>query len=212
MALTEEQFKRIEHLFPTPRGNCKIDALTVLNAYLYILTEGCSWRGLPTRFGRWHTVYMRWNRWAKKGVWINVFQGLAGLGDDALGGGDRRFGQHDGEGAQARRRGSKKNGRQAIGRSRGGLTTKIHAVTASARNVLCLRLSPGNSHDCAGGPGAAQAAPAKGRILGDGQGLFGRQDASGRCGLRLRRGRAAEVEPQAAVEIRQGNLQETQRG
>ena len=80
MALTEEQFKRIEHLFPTPRGNCKIDALTVLNAYLYILTEGCSWRGLPTRFGRWHTVYMRWNRWAKKGVWINVFKGLQDLG------------------------------------------------------------------------------------------------------------------------------------
>ncbi len=41
----------------------------------------------------------------------------------------------------------KKTGRRAIGRSRGGLTTKIHAVSANHRNVLCLGLSPGNSHD-----------------------------------------------------------------
>ena len=80
MALTEEQFQRIEHLFPTPRGNCKIDARTVLNAYLHILKEGCTWRGLPTRYGRWHTVYMRWSRWSKKGVWVKVFKGLQDMG------------------------------------------------------------------------------------------------------------------------------------
>lgn len=40
----------------------------VLNAILYVAEQGCKWRGLPKRFGQWHTIYMRMNRWAKNGV------------------------------------------------------------------------------------------------------------------------------------------------
>ena len=36
--------------------------------------QGCKWRGLPKRFGRWHTIYMRMNRWAKNGVMDRVFE------------------------------------------------------------------------------------------------------------------------------------------
>ena len=64
-------------------------------------------------------------------------------------------------------------------------------MTASVRRVLCLGLSPGNNHYA---PGAAPAAPAEVRILGDGRGLFERQDGSGRLGFRLCRDRAAQVE------------------
>src|SRR5580693_7601603 len=35
--------------------------------------QGCTWRGLPKQFGRWHTIYMRMNRWAKNGVLNRVF-------------------------------------------------------------------------------------------------------------------------------------------
>jgi hypothetical protein len=38
--------------------------------------QGCKWRGLPKRFGRWHTIYMRMNRWAKNGVLDRVFEQL----------------------------------------------------------------------------------------------------------------------------------------
>lgn len=48
----------------------------MVNAYLHILKEGCTWRNLPTRYGRWRTVYMRWSHWAKNGVWEQVFKGL----------------------------------------------------------------------------------------------------------------------------------------
>lgn len=76
MTITEEQFRRIEGLFPRQRGNVSISNLDVLNAILYVAEHGCKWRGLPKRFGRWHTIYMRMNRWAKAGVLDRVFRAL----------------------------------------------------------------------------------------------------------------------------------------
>jgi len=76
MTITEEQFRRIEHCFPVQRGNVKLSNLDVLNAILFVAENGCKWRALPRRFGRWHTVYMRMNRWAKAGVLDRVFTAL----------------------------------------------------------------------------------------------------------------------------------------
>lgn len=76
MQITEEQFRRIEGCFPTQRGNVKVSNLDVLNAILYVAENGCKWRALPKRFGRWHTIYMRMNRWAKAGVLDRVFTAL----------------------------------------------------------------------------------------------------------------------------------------
>ena len=45
----------------------------LINAILYVAEQGCKWRGLPKEFGNWHTVYVRMNRWAKKGVLDRVF-------------------------------------------------------------------------------------------------------------------------------------------
>jgi transposase len=58
------------------RGNVSLTNLQVLNAILFVAEQGCKWRGLPKRFGRWHTIYMRMNRWAKNGVLDRVFEQL----------------------------------------------------------------------------------------------------------------------------------------
>src|SRR5271167_4987496 len=50
--------------------------LRVLNAILYVAEQGCKWRGLPRRFGNWHTIYTRMNRWSKSGVLDRVFAQL----------------------------------------------------------------------------------------------------------------------------------------
>ena len=76
MELTEAQFGRIEHCLPRQRGNVSMSNLQVLNAILYVAEHGCKWRGLPRRFGRWHTVYTRMNRWSKSGVLDRVFTEL----------------------------------------------------------------------------------------------------------------------------------------
>jgi transposase len=48
--------------------------LQFLNALLYVAEQGCKWRGLPSRFGPWHTIYTRMNRWSKSGVLDQVFE------------------------------------------------------------------------------------------------------------------------------------------
>jgi transposase len=46
------------------------------NAILYVAEHGCKWRGLRKRFGNWHTIYTRMNRWSKSGVLDRVFEQL----------------------------------------------------------------------------------------------------------------------------------------
>ena len=68
MEITEDQYARIAPYLPVQRGNVSLSNLQVLNAILYVAEHGCKWRGLPARYGNWHTIYMRMNRWSKSGV------------------------------------------------------------------------------------------------------------------------------------------------
>ena len=102
---------------------------------------------LPARFGNWHTLYTRMNRWSKNGVLDRVFEHLqreqivrVKLEAVSL---DSTIVQVHPDGTRA----LKKNGPQAIGRSRGGWTTKIHMVAADARTAVTFSLSPGQAHD-----------------------------------------------------------------
>ena len=76
MELTDAQYERIAPLLPKQRGNVSLSNLRVLNAILYVAEHGCKWRGLPERFGNWHTIYTRMNRWSKNGVLDRVFEHL----------------------------------------------------------------------------------------------------------------------------------------
>ena len=76
MEITLEQFARIEHCLPTQRGNVSMSNLQVVNAMLYVAEHGCKWRGLPKRFGNWHTISTRMSRWSKSGVLGKVFERL----------------------------------------------------------------------------------------------------------------------------------------
>ena len=76
MELTEEHLRRIEESLPVERGNVSIEVLNFLNAVLYVMENGCKWRRLPERFGNWHTIYTRMNRWSKNGVWDRLFARL----------------------------------------------------------------------------------------------------------------------------------------
>ena len=76
MEITEAQYERIKSALPVQRGNVSLSNLQVLNAVLYVAEQGCKWRGLPKRFGRWHTIYTRMNRWSKNGVLDRVFEKL----------------------------------------------------------------------------------------------------------------------------------------
>ena len=147
MELTRQQYEKIKDSLPIQRGNVRLSNLEVLNAILYVAEQGCKWRGLPTRFGNWHSIYVRMNRWAKNGVLDRVFEKLQTGADRAHQDRSLLSRLDLGEGASRWNRGVKKNGPQAIGKSRGGWNTKIHLVAANARTAITFALSPGNAHD-----------------------------------------------------------------
>jgi transposase len=76
MEISEEQYARIKDSLPVQRGNVNLSNLQFLNAVLYVAEHGCKWRGLPKRFGNWHTIYTRMNRWSKSGALDRVFEKL----------------------------------------------------------------------------------------------------------------------------------------
>ena len=77
--ITDEQWERIEDLLPgkvSDRGRTAEDNRRFINGVLWIARSGAPWRDLPERYGNWNTVFQRFNRGAKKGIWQQVFQAL----------------------------------------------------------------------------------------------------------------------------------------
>jgi len=74
--ITEKQYALIRPHLPVQRGNVRISNLTVINAMLFVAENGCKWRALPPRFGKWHTVYTRMRRLGEAGVLDRLFEAL----------------------------------------------------------------------------------------------------------------------------------------
>lgn len=81
MEISPEQLALVEHCLPKQRGNVSMAHLQVVNAMLYVAEQGCKWRGLPQRFGNWHTIYTRMRRWAKAACGAGPRRGPAALVD-----------------------------------------------------------------------------------------------------------------------------------
>ena len=76
--LSDEEWAIVQPLLPpVGRGKRRVDDRQVVNGLVYVLRTGAPWRDLPARYGPCTTVYNRFNRWAKRGVWIGVFEALA---------------------------------------------------------------------------------------------------------------------------------------
>jgi transposase len=90
----------------------------VRQRHLLVAKTAAPWRDLPERFGNWNSIFRRFSRWSANGVWSTTCGG-------------RKRGQLN----------------QALGRSRGGFTTKIHAAVNGMGRAIRLRLSGGQRHD-----------------------------------------------------------------
>ena len=76
--LNDEEWARIEPLLPRGRkGAHRVDDRRVISGIVHMLKSGARWRDCPSEFGPYTTVYNRFNRWAKAGVWLKVFETLA---------------------------------------------------------------------------------------------------------------------------------------
>ena len=80
--VTDSQWERVAPLLPGQAGapGVTADNRLFINAVFWIARTGAPWRDLPGRFGKWNSVFQRFNRWAKQGVWERV---MHALGEDA---------------------------------------------------------------------------------------------------------------------------------
>lgn len=80
--LSEDQFGRLAPLLPTDmRGVARVDDRRVISGIVHVLMSGGRWVDAPSCYGPKKTLYNRWVRWAKKGVWQHAFETLAAVGD-----------------------------------------------------------------------------------------------------------------------------------
>lgn len=78
--LRDDQFERIAALLPgkvSDPGRTAANNRLFVEAVLWIARTGSPWRDLPPRFGPWNSVYQRFARWSRRGVWHQVFTRLA---------------------------------------------------------------------------------------------------------------------------------------
>ena len=143
--LDDAAWGKIEpHLPRGRRGAHRVDDRRVISGIIHMLRTGARWRDCPAAYGPYTTIYNRYHRWSQQGVWFDVFQALTGMSGVWGGWGNRR---HPHQGSPFGGGGKRGAFAQAIGRSRGGPTTKIHALTDDAGRPRVLRLSAGNVND-----------------------------------------------------------------
>ena len=77
--LCDDQWERIKGLLPGKMSDCGVTAKNnrlFLEAVLWVARTSSPWRDLPARFGKWHSVYVRYDRWSKKGVWSSLAEAV----------------------------------------------------------------------------------------------------------------------------------------
>ena len=145
--LTKEQWERVK-LLPPPeetgkRGRPRKDNRIMLNGMLWIARSGAQWRELLEAYGPWQSVYGRFAKWRDDGTLKKVFRALSEDADtENLSMDSTCIKVHESA------NGGEKRENKAVGRTRGGLNTKLHAIVDSLGNPVEFLLSAGNDHDC----------------------------------------------------------------
>jgi len=141
--LSDFEWAAIKPLLPNKsRGVPRVNDRRVLNGIFWVLCSGAPWRDLPGCYGPRTTCYNRFVRLRRAGVWDRIMDSLAVAHDAAVQMIDTsivRVHQHAASIAR--------NRSQSMGRSRGGLTSKIHAVVDTNGLPVRLGLTAGEAHD-----------------------------------------------------------------
>ena len=141
--LTDYEWAAIKPMLPNkPRGVPRVNDRRVLNGIFWVLRSGAPWRDLPENYGPYTTCYNRFVRWRQAGIWRRIMETLVAPHDEAVQMIDTSIVRvHQHAACIAR------NKKQSMGRSRGGLTSKIHAVVDTNGLPVRLGLTAGEAHD-----------------------------------------------------------------
>ncbi|MFI5898565.1 IS5 family transposase [Actinoplanes sp. NPDC051513] len=163
--LTDEQWNVLEPLLPVGKKPGRPPTWTkrqLIDGIRWRVRAGCPWRDVPPQYGEWQSVYGLFRRWQRDGTWARILAGLQARADAAgmitwdvsVDSTIARAHQHA---AGARRDGDRQvqppGGVQAepadhaLGRSRGGLTTKVHLGCEQGQKPLSVVLTAGQRGD-----------------------------------------------------------------
>ena len=70
--LSEAQVERLRPFFPKARGRARVDDRQVLSGIIYVQRNGLMWKDAPAVYGRPKTLYNRWKRWSRMGVFARI--------------------------------------------------------------------------------------------------------------------------------------------
>lgn len=79
--LSDQQMARIEPYFPRPHGKPRVDDQRVISGIIYVIRNGLQWKDAPKDYGSHKTLYNRFVRWSRRGIFERIFAALAGGGD-----------------------------------------------------------------------------------------------------------------------------------
>ncbi|WP_374225650.1 IS5 family transposase [Micromonospora sp. C31] len=163
--LTDVQWAVLEPLLPAPKRPGRPSSWTrrqLIDGMRWRIRVGAPWRDVPSQYGSWSAVYALFRRWQRDGTWQQVLTALQALADAAgritwdvsVDSTSARAHQHA---AGARKRGnlqaeppggvSVEPDDHALGRSRGGLTTKLHLGCEQGEKPLAIVLTAGQRGD-----------------------------------------------------------------
>jgi transposase len=157
--LTDQQWQRLEPLLPPEKpwtGRPNEDHRQILNGILWIYRTGAPWRDLPSRYGPVGTVSSRFYRWRKAGIWRRILSALQ-TGAQQRGEIDWdlhfvdativRAHQHAGGARRDGATSEEAQAREALGRSQGGFSTKLHLRAEGHGRPITVVLTGGERNE-----------------------------------------------------------------
>lgn len=149
--ISDEQWTRLEPLLPplVGLGRPYLAHRPVISGIIWVLRTGAPWRDVPARFGKWTTLSSRFRRWVATGIWQAIWTELQRQADCS---GQLDWSMHfvDGTVVRAHQCAAGARGGQqgeALGRSRGGFSTKIHLRAEGQGKPMAFVLSGGERHE-----------------------------------------------------------------
>jgi len=155
--LTDQQYARLELLLPPERppkgsqgGRPFVSHRRTINGLLWLDRTGAPWRDIPERYGPWSTLASRFYRWREQGIWQRILDALQEQADEE-GLLDWEIHYVDGTVIRAHQHAAGAAGsdaeREALGRSQGGFSTKVHVRAEGHGKPMTFVLTPGQRHE-----------------------------------------------------------------
>ncbi|MFO1256878.1 MAG: IS5 family transposase [Gammaproteobacteria bacterium] len=162
LMLSDELWSKLRTIMQQQGIYDKPELRLMVEAMLYRLRVGCPWRDVPAEFGCWNSIFQKFNRWSSKNKLVKIFKSLVQDPDlewTFIDASIVRAHQHSAGAA------SKEN--QAIGKSVGGNTTKIHMAVDAYGFPIEFDLTGGEVHDCKAAPELIEKLPAADYTIAD---------------------------------------------